>query len=50
MSKLKIISKVRINGELYLQEELGEKEFRQIVDEVVGRYMEGISFEKEKTA
>lgn len=50
MSRLKIVSKVRINGELYLQEDLDPEEFRRLVECKVTECMEGIGFEKDKTA
>lgn len=50
MSKLAIISKIRINGELYLQEEIDPKEFQGMADEKVIKVMEGIGFKKDKTA
>lgn len=50
MSKLTIVSKVRINGELYLQEEIDPKEFQNMADEKVIKVMEGIGFIEDKTA
>lgn len=50
MSKLNIISKIRINGELYLQEELDPEEFRKIVDQKVDEVMRNLGFEREETA
>lgn len=50
MSKLAIVSKVRINGELYLQEEIDSKEFQSMADKRVIEVMEGIGFKKDKTA
>lgn len=44
--KLEIVSKIRINGKLYLQGEVDPKEFRQIVEEKVTQFMEGIGFKK----
>ena len=50
MSKLEIVSKVRINGELYLQDELAPEEFRRLVEQKITEFMEGIGFERDKTA
>lgn len=50
MSKLEIVSKVRINGELYLQDELDPEEFRRLVEKKITEFMEGIGFERDKTA
>ena len=49
-SKLEIVSKIRIGGELYLQEELDPKEFRRLVDERINEVMEGMGFIRDKTA
>lgn len=49
-SGLKIVSKIRINGELYLQEELDEEEFRRLVDNKCMETMINNSFELDKTA
>lgn len=50
MNKLEIVSKVRINGELYLQEELDPEEFQSMVERKITAYMERIGFKKDKTA
>lgn len=50
MSKLTIVSKIRINGELYLQEEVDSKEFQEMAEKKVIKVMEGIGFKKDKTA
>lgn len=50
MSKLAIVSKVRINGELHLQEEMDPSEFRKMADEKIAEVMEGVGYVKDKTA
>lgn len=50
MSKLTIISKVRINGELHLQEEMDPNEFRKMADKKIAEVMEGIGYIRDKTA
>lgn len=48
--KLQIINKIRLNGELYLQEDFDPEEFRSLVDKKMNETMENIGFEKDKTA
>lgn len=48
--KLQIVSKVRIGGKLYLQEELDQKEFRRIVEMKIDEVMGNLGFTREKTA
>lgn len=50
MSKLEIVSKVRINGELYLQKEMDPDEFRRLVEARIDEVMVNTGFEREKTA
>lgn len=50
MNKLKIISKVRINGELVPQEDIEPEVFRMLVEEKITTVMEQIGFERIKTA
>ena len=44
--KLQIVSKVRLNRKLYLQEELDSKKFRSLVDEKMDETMENFGFKK----
>lgn len=46
-NKLKIISKIRVNGELYRQEELDPKEFRSLVDKKIDEVMKNMGFERD---
>lgn len=50
MSKLAIVSKIRINGELYLQEEMDPREFRKMADKKIAEVMERIGYIRDKTA
>lgn len=50
VNKLKIISKVRINGELVSQEDIEPEVFRMLVEEKITTVMEQIGFERIKTA
>lgn len=50
MKKLQIVSKIRVNGELYLQEELDPKEFQELVTKKVDEIMESLGFKRDKTA
>lgn len=50
MSKLEIVSKLRIDGELYLQKEMDPDEFRRLVDTRVDEVMVNTGFERDKTA
>ena len=50
MSKLNIVSKVRINGKLVLQEEIEPEVFRRLLEEKITKAMANIGFEKIKTA
>lgn len=50
MSKLIIVSKIRVNGNLYLQDEIDPKEFRDMADKKITEVMEGIGYTREKTA
>ena len=50
MSKLEIVSKLRIDGELYLQEMLDKDEFRRLVDTRIDEVMVNTGFEMDKTA
>lgn len=49
-SKLEIVSKIRIGGELYLQEEVDQEKLRYLIDQRVDEVMRGMGFEREKTA
>lgn len=50
MNKLEIVSKLRIDGELYLQKEMDPDEFRRLVDTRVDEVMVNTGFEMDKTA
>lgn len=50
MNKLNIISKVRINGELVLQEEIEPELFKKLLEQKITTVMEQIGFERIKTA
>lgn len=50
MSKLKIISKVRINGQLVFQEEVEPEMFRKLMEEKIDFAMSNQGFKKDKTA
>ena len=50
MSKLKIVSMVRINGDLKKQEEIAPELFRKLVEEKIDFAMGNIGFERDKTA
>lgn len=48
--QITIVSKIRIGGELYLQEEMSQEEFRRLIDQKVDEVMKGMGFKREKTA
>lgn len=50
MSKLNIVSKVRINGKLVLQEDIEPEVFQRLLEEKITKAMSNIGFEKIKTA
>lgn len=50
LSKLKIISNVRINGQLMLQEEVEPEMFRKLMEEKIDFAMSNQGFKKDKTA
>lgn len=50
MSKLNIISMVRINGELIPQEEIPEEVFKEQLKEKLDRTMKQNGFDRRKTA
>lgn len=50
MKKLKIISKVRINGELIPQEEIPKNEFQRLLEARLKEVMGNIGFEMKGTA
>lgn len=50
MSKLNIISMVRINGELIPQEEIPEEVFKEQLEEKLDRTMKQNGFDRRKTA
>ncbi|MEE1085784.1 MAG: hypothetical protein U0L05_01220 [Schaedlerella sp.] len=49
MSKLNIVSKVRINGRLVLQEEIPQEEFKKLLREKIDKIMEQNGFDRRKT-
>ena len=50
MSKIKIISKVRIGGELVPQESIPPEEFQRLLRDKVKDVIESIGFEMKNTA
>lgn len=50
MSKLNIVSKVRINGELVLQEEIPREEFKKLLEKKFDEVMNNKGFDRRKTA
>ena len=50
MQELQIVSKIRINGQLYMQEEIDPLEFRDLVSKKIDEAMEEHGFTREKTA
>lgn len=50
MSKLKIVSMVRIDGKLKKQEEIDPALFRKLVEEKIDFAMSNIGFKRDKTA
>lgn len=50
MKKINIVSKVRINGNLMLQEEIDPEVFRRLLEEKITDTMENVGFQRKKTA
>lgn len=50
MTKIQIVSKFRINGKLYFEEELDAEELKSMVATRINEEMQNIGFEKDKTA
>lgn len=49
-NKIKIISQVRINGEVYLQEELNQEEFHRLLVNRAEEVMNALGHERVKPA
>lgn len=50
LKKLKIVSMVRINGQLMRQEDVDPEVFEKLLEEKIDFAMKNIGFERDKTA